>query len=179
MTFVAIFVGPICELYNLGVDNQIIYAHEWAVALRRRYTIRFARTAHADCPVHESIVKCDMSLECTGHVKIGRKGITPRSIFEPIPAHELCKYRTTSSSKRPASDGGRCSGQLLMMWAAVCSGSPHSHAALSASPHFVIDAHDKKRTYTFSNGGRTIPTRYCVWSERDAFRKIPELDVNW
>ena len=27
--------------------------------------------------------------------------------------------------------------------------------------------------HTFSNGGRTIPTRYCVWSERDAFRKIP------
>ena len=37
------------------------------------------------------------------------------------------------TSKRPASDGGRCSGQLLMMWSAVCSGSPHSHAALSAS----------------------------------------------
>ena len=44
------------------------------------------------------------------------------------------------SSKRPASDGGRCSGQLLMMWSAVCSGSPHSHAALSASPHFFMDA---------------------------------------
>ena len=38
------------------------------------------------------------------------------------------------TSKRPASDGGRCSGQLLMMWAAaVCSGSPYSHAALSAT----------------------------------------------
>ena len=45
-----------------------------------------------------------------------------------------------STSKRPASDGGRYSGQqLLMMWSAVCSGSPHSHAALSASPHFFID----------------------------------------
>ena len=32
------------------------------------------------------------------------------------------------------------SGQLLMMWSAVCSGSPHSHAALSASPHFFMDA---------------------------------------
>ena len=41
------------------------------------------------------------------------------------------------TSKRPASDGGRCSGQLLMMWPAVCSGSPHSHAALSASPDFM------------------------------------------
>ena len=38
------------------------------------------------------------------------------------------------TSKRPASDGGLCSWQLLMMWSAVCSGSPHSHAALSASP---------------------------------------------
>ena len=38
------------------------------------------------------------------------------------------------TSKRPASDGGLYSGQLLMMWSAVCSGSPHSHAALSASP---------------------------------------------
>ena len=33
-----------------------------------------------------------------------------------------------------------CSGQLLVMWSAVCSGSPHSHAALSASPHFFMDA---------------------------------------
>ena len=31
------------------------------------------------------------------------------------------------TSKRPASDGGLCSGQLLVMWSAVCSGSPHSH----------------------------------------------------
>ena len=45
------------------------------------------------------------------------------------------------TSKRPASDGGRCSGQLLlMMWSAVCSGSPHSHAALPASPHFFMEA---------------------------------------
>ena len=27
-----------------------------------------------------------------------------------------------------------------MMWSAVCSGSPHSHAALSASPHFFMEA---------------------------------------
>ena len=44
------------------------------------------------------------------------------------------------TSKMPASDGGRCSGQLLVMWSAVCSGSPHSHAALSASPHFFMEA---------------------------------------
>ena len=44
------------------------------------------------------------------------------------------------TSKRPSSDGGRCSGQLFMMWSAVCSGSPHSHAALNASPHFFVDA---------------------------------------
>ena len=44
------------------------------------------------------------------------------------------------TSKRPASDGGLCSGQLLMMWSVVCSGSPHSHAALPASPHFFMDA---------------------------------------
>ena len=44
------------------------------------------------------------------------------------------------TSKRPASDSGRCSGQLLVMWSAVCAGSPHSHAALSASPHFFMEA---------------------------------------
>ena len=43
--------------------------------LRRRYTIRFARTEPADCPVHGSIVTCDIPLECPGHVKIGWKGI--------------------------------------------------------------------------------------------------------
>ena len=44
------------------------------------------------------------------------------------------------TSKRPALDDGLCSGQLLMMWSAVCSGSPHSHAARSGSPHFFMDA---------------------------------------
>ena len=52
-------------------------------------------------------------------------------------SHDLVNDPT---SKRPASDGGLCSGQLSMMWSAVCSGSPHSHAALSASPHFFTDA---------------------------------------
>ena len=52
-------------------------------------------------------------------------------------SHALVKGPT---SKRPASDAGRCSGQLLMMWSAVCSGSPHSHAALSVRPHFFMDA---------------------------------------
>ena len=44
------------------------------------------------------------------------------------------------TSKMPASDGGLCIGQLLMMWSAVCSGSPYSHATQSASPHFFMDA---------------------------------------
>ena len=38
--------------------------------LRRRYTVRFARTEPANCPVHGPIVACDMSLEYPGHVKI-------------------------------------------------------------------------------------------------------------
>ena len=42
------------------------------------------------------------------------------------------------TSKRPASDGDRCNGQLLMICSTVCSGSPH--AAPSASPHFFVDA---------------------------------------
>ena len=49
----------VCGIYLLGL------------CLRRRYTIRFARTEPADCPVHGSIVTCDMSLECPGHLKIG------------------------------------------------------------------------------------------------------------
>ena len=36
--------------------------------------------------------------------------------------------------------GGLCSGQLLRMWAALCSGSPQSHVALSALPHFFMGA---------------------------------------
>ena len=44
------------------------------------------------------------------------------------------------TSKRPASDDGLCSGQLLVMWSAVCSGSPHSHVAMSTRPHFFMDA---------------------------------------
>ena len=77
--------------------------------------------------------------------------------FDPVPGSVLLLSYISSShivnsvcwslalvngptSKRPVSDGGRCSGQLLMMWSAVCSGSPHSHATLSANPHFFIDA---------------------------------------
>ena len=53
-----------CVRRYLDVDGGLL-------PLRRRYTIRFARTEPADCPVHGSIVTCDMSLECPGHVKIG------------------------------------------------------------------------------------------------------------
>ena len=57
-------MGVLLATLTKSVDDKIC-------ALRRRYTIRFARTEHADCPVHGSIVTCDMSLECPGHVKIG------------------------------------------------------------------------------------------------------------
>ena len=62
------------------------------INLRRRYTVRFAHTEPADFPVYGPIVACDMSLECPGHVKIGWKWITARSIFEPILLHELWDY---------------------------------------------------------------------------------------
>ena len=57
-----------------GGVKTLLYADDLAICardLRRRYTVRFARTEPADCPVHGSIVTCDMSLECPGHVKIG------------------------------------------------------------------------------------------------------------
>ena len=64
--------------------------------------------------------------------------ISSSHIFNSVRwSHALVNGPTT---KRPASDGGRCSGQLLMMWSAVCYGSPHSHVALSASPHFFMEA---------------------------------------
>ena len=64
--------------------------------------------------------------------------IASSHIYKPVCwSHALVNGPT---SKKPASDGGRCSGQLLMMWSAACSGSPHSHAALSASPHFSMEA---------------------------------------
>ena len=49
---------------------------------------------HGACrlPCTWSIVTCNMSLECPGHVKIGWKGFTARSIFEPILLPELCDY---------------------------------------------------------------------------------------
>ena len=50
--------------YNGDISQTEVY-------LRRHYTVRFARTEPADCPVHGSIVTCDMSLKCPGHLKIG------------------------------------------------------------------------------------------------------------
>ena len=42
------------------------------------------------------------------------------------------------SPLRMVATDGLCSRHLLMMWSAICSGLPHSHAALSASPHFFM-----------------------------------------
>ena len=39
--------------------------------LMRRDTIRFSREKPGDCPVHRPIVKCGMSLECSGPMNIG------------------------------------------------------------------------------------------------------------
>ena len=64
-------------------------------------------------------------------------------IYRLIIVNSVCWSHALASdptSKRLASDSGRCSGQLLIMWSAVCSGSPHSHAALSASPHLFMEA---------------------------------------
>ena len=77
-------------IFSLAVRST--WSQNMLIVLRRRYTIRFDRTEPADCPVHGSIVKCDMSLECPGYLNIGRKGITACSIFEPILPHELCDY---------------------------------------------------------------------------------------
>ena len=53
-----------------------------------------------------------------------------------------CSHALVSgpTRKRPSSEGGLCRGQAVMMWLAVCSGSPHSHAGLSVRPHFFIGA---------------------------------------
>ncbi|KAL7826962.1 hypothetical protein AOLI_G00321710 [Acnodon oligacanthus] len=52
-----------------------------------------------------------------------------------------CSHALVSGpkSKRPASEGGLYLGQPVIMCSAVCSGSPHSHAALSDRPHFFSD----------------------------------------
>ena len=80
-----------CRRRNVYVPGTGHFPNSTGV-LRRRYTIRFARAEPADCPVHGPIVNCGMSLECTGAIKIGVKGITPRSIYEPIFPHGLCDY---------------------------------------------------------------------------------------
>ena len=56
-----------------------------------------------------------------------------------------CSHALVSGPKwkRPASEGGLYMGQPVIMCSAVCSGSPHSHAALSDRPHFFKD--DLKR----------------------------------
>ena len=55
------------KLFKLCLDYQVKPSGNTTIDLSRRYTVRFARTKPADCPVH---VKCDMSFECPGHVKI-------------------------------------------------------------------------------------------------------------
>ena len=56
-----------------------------------------------------------------------------------------CSHALVSGPKwkRPASEGGLYRGQPVIMCSAVCSVSPHWHAALSDRPHFFIE--DLKR----------------------------------
>ena len=87
-------------------------------------------------------------VRCTSHLILGNAALnTAYLLFFRILSYNIfnsvCWSRDLvngPTSKRPASDDGRCTGQLLMMWSAVCSGSPHSHAARSARPHFLMDA---------------------------------------
>ena len=77
----AVVIGPTKKAItpNVGYGEKLRNAiksasyaqHACVCNLRRRYTTRFARTEPADCPVRGSIVTCDMSLECPGHLKIG------------------------------------------------------------------------------------------------------------
>ena len=74
------------------------------------------------------------------------------------------------TSKRPSSDGGLCSGQLWMMWSAVCSGSPHSHAALCASPHFFIDAFRPANLENVFRGTFRVKKRDLAGKKRDGWQ---------
>ena len=56
-----------------------------------------------------------------------------------LPFGSQNSFWITRSQRCRRRNKGLCSSQLLMMWAAVCSGSPHSHTGLSASPHFFMD----------------------------------------
>ena len=84
--------------------------------------------------IDKHVSACNPTVPCLSEIFFFR--ISSSHIFNSICwSHALVIGPT---SKRPASDGGRCSGQLLMMWAAVYSCSLHSHAALSASPQFSM-----------------------------------------
>ena len=74
LKYISQFVTSIKNFRNFANHLRIklrLYTENPNQVLRRPYTVRFARTEPADCPVHGAIVACDMSLECPGHVKIG------------------------------------------------------------------------------------------------------------
>ena len=56
---------------QVAVSNTNLNCLFSMFALRRRYTIRFARAEPCDCPVHRPIVTCGVLVECSGPMKIG------------------------------------------------------------------------------------------------------------
>ena len=121
----------------------------------------YSQVKASDCTT--SVVKCSRSVSVralclcrvptatSGTAGIQRQSVRYPQVREYFFLFRISLYHIVNSVcyshalvsgpplERPVSDGGLFSGQLLMMWSAVCSGSPHSHAALSASPHFFMD----------------------------------------
>ena len=111
---------------------------------RNQTCARLNKVKQSLCVLFPNMFRCNCSHFSSG-IRTSQSGGV--SFFFRVSSYQIANSVCWShalvngpTSKRPASDGGLCSGQLLMIWSAVCAGSPHSHAALSASPHFFMDA---------------------------------------
>ena len=124
---------------NLAISERLYYCCNHRPTFRIVWLLRNLRVWMANCVsvMTEILHLYTYTISCRCLLLLSCIIVSDQIVNSVCWSHALVNGPT---SKMPASDGGLCIGQPLMMWSAVCSGSPHSHAALSASPHFFMDA---------------------------------------
>ena len=154
VTIIKITYHVACDHLFVHMSYTVNFFQDWTSSFRDVTNIHFMTRRHSKgrCtysgPIYDPTKLPRSDLHCRDRNKFIvtiRPGQSDPFFFRISSSHivnSVCWSHALvngPTSNRQASDGGRCSGQLLMMWSAVCSGSPHSHDALSASPHFFMD----------------------------------------
>ena len=126
-----------CWMVGMDVWSLKLCAQQWAHSLRHcTFTAPFLSGCFLCLSPKLSLVPlCTVSFffrVSSSYLYVQLRVVQPR--------HHLRSHLEEAQGLRPSSVGGLYRGQEVIMSSAVCSGSPHSHTALSVRPHFFMDA---------------------------------------